>query len=171
MSSANQNLSTSCDISLERVEKIQIGIVRSQWNQTITQNLLDGCRNALIEKGILASNIQILEVPGAFELPYGGKLLMKSHSLDAVIYLGCVIKGETNHDDYINQSVAHALTQMSIQTAAPHIFGLLTVLNEQQAIDRSGGKYGNKGIETAMTALQLIKLSEKEKKTPIGFGS
>jgi len=97
-------------------------------------------------------------VPGSFELTAGATVLGTELRLDAIICLGCVIKGETNHDEYINHAVATGLTQLGIQTGKPHIFGLLTVLNEQQALDRAGGRHGNKGVEAAVTAIRMVAL-------------
>jgi 6,7-dimethyl-8-ribityllumazine synthase len=113
-----------------------------------------------------------ITVPGAFELPSGAKLLLSQLSLDAVVCIGCVIKGETKHDEYISQAVANGIMQLSLMSGKPVIFGVLTPLDMQQALDRAGGKYGNKGIEAAHTALQMIQLQadikQKDKKG-IGF--
>ena len=120
---------------------------------------------------MLEERIEKMLVPGAFELPVAAKMLLKKHSLDAVICLGCVIKGETSHNEYINQAVAQGLTTLSIATGVPCIFGLLTPNDQRQAEDRAGGKYGNKGVEAAITALRMAgtkKDLSKEKKK-IGF--
>ena len=116
-------------------------------------------------------NIHLIQVPGSFELPVGAKMLMTRHKLDAVICLGCVIKGETSHNEYINNAVAIGLTQLSMASGIPCIFGVLTPDNEQQAKDRAGGKYGNKGTEAAITAIRMAALKEelKQAKKSIGF--
>ncbi|MEM1120782.1 MAG: 6,7-dimethyl-8-ribityllumazine synthase, partial [Bacteroidota bacterium] len=109
--------------------------------------------------------------PGAFELPGGAAMLAGKHKLDAVICLGCVIKGETSHNEYINQSVGMGLTNLSIASGKPFIFGLLTPNNEQQALERAGGKHGNKGVEAAVTAIRMAALKQDlgEAKKRIGF--
>ena len=134
------------------------GIVVAEWNRHITQALLDGCVQTLLRHGATEDNLRIAQVPGSFELTAGATVLGTELRLDAIICLGCVIKGETNHDEYINHAVATGLTQLGIQTGKPHIFGLLTVLNEQQALDRAGGRHGNKGVEAAVTAIRMVAL-------------
>ncbi len=161
MSSANKNLSDVRDAQLEDVDKIQIGIIRSSWNENITRALLEGALSTLAEAGIKRENIKIENVPGGYELPMGAKLLMSHGSLDAVICLGCVVKGETDHDKYINQAVANGLMQLGLLSGIPCIFGLLTVNDQQQALERAGGKHGNKGVEAAATALNMIALKQK----------
>jgi 6,7-dimethyl-8-ribityllumazine synthase len=134
------------------------GIVVAEWNRHITKALLDGCVQTLLRHGATEDNLRIAQVPGSFELTAGATVLGTELRLDAIICLGCVIKGETNHDEYINHAVATGLTQLGIQTGKPHIFGLLTVLNEQQALDRAGGRHGNKGVEAAVTAIRMVAL-------------
>jgi 6,7-dimethyl-8-ribityllumazine synthase len=152
-------------------EKLSIGIVTSEWNPEVCQSLLNGAKKTLIKGGVLKSNIKSIAVPGSFELTTGAALLLKSQKFDAVICLGCVVKGETRHDEYINQSVALGLTQLSIASGIPAIFGLLTTENMQQALDRAGGKYGNKGSEAAITAIKMALLSKSllSTKSSIGF--
>ena len=114
-----------------------------------------------------------MQVPGSFELTTGARILNSQQNVDAVICLGCVIKGETSHDEYINNAVAIGLTNLGISTGRPHIFGLLTTNNREQAIDRSGGKYGNKGIDAAVAAIRMAFLKKTtvqgKIKRPIGF--
>lgn len=170
MSSSHKNLSEVSLPDLTDVNKIAIGIVRAAWNDEITSALLRGAQSLLREAGITEENTHIIDVPGSFELPMGAKILASQHQLDAVISLGCVIRGETDHDKYINQAVANGLMQLSLISGIPCIFGLLTVNDEQQAIDRSGGKHGNKGEEAAATALHMIALKKKNRqKGQIGF--
>jgi 6,7-dimethyl-8-ribityllumazine synthase len=114
-----------------------------------------GCTDTLQKHGVKEEHIYIKFVPGSFELPYAAKALSKEHHLSAIICLGCVIKGETDHDIYINNSVAFALQQLNIEYKIPFIFGLLTPNTEEQAKERAGGKHGNKGIEAAVTALKM----------------
>ena len=126
----------------------------------------------MIKHGAKEENIQTIQVPGAFELTSGAAMLASKHTLDAVICLGCVITGETTHNVYINQAVANGLTNLGIATGKSFIFGLLTPDTEQQALDRAGGKYGNKGVEAAVTAIRMaaIKKEVAEPKKRIGFG-
>lgn len=172
MSSKNQNLSkVHSQVEMKLAGK-KIGIVTASWNQEITYAMRDACIQTFREAGILDNDMTQITVPGAFELPSGAKLLLSQLSLDAVVCIGCVIKGETKHDEYISQAVANGIMQLSLMSGKPVIFGVLTPLDMQQALDRAGGKYGNKGIEAAHTALQMIQLQadikQKDKKG-IGF--
>lgn len=171
MASALKNLSTYDENNLPNAEDMQIGIVVSDWNSEITHALYEGCFDTLIKHGVSEDRIKTIQVPGAFELPVGAKMLAGQHKLNAVICLGCVIKGETTHNEYINNSVAMALTTMGVSSGKPFIFGLLTPNDEQQAKDRAGGKYGNKGVEAAITAIRMAGLKETIKGgvTKIGF--
>jgi 6,7-dimethyl-8-ribityllumazine synthase len=124
----------------------------------------------LLENGLLSKNITIIYVPGAFELSYGAKTLLSHDGFDAIICIGCVIKGETKHDEYINNATALSIQQLSVVSGTPVIYGVLTPNDEQQAIDRAGGKHGNKGVEAAQTALKLIKLKQDFKATKKSIG-
>jgi len=140
------------------------------YHNEITNPLKDGCIETLLKHNAKESNIHLLEVPGAYELVYGSKLIAEAKKLDAVITLGCVIKGETEHDRYINQAVAQSLMNLNLVFKIPFIFGLLTPNTLQQAQDRAGGKHGNKGIEAAVTALQMANLNKQlSKRKAIGF--
>ena len=154
-------------------ENFSFGIIVSDWNAEITTVLLEGCIKTLLDNGIAVENIQTIHVPGAFELPVGARLLAQRFpNYDAFICLGCVVKGETRHDEYINNSVAIALQNMSVSSGKPFIFGVLTTENIQQATDRAGGKHGNKGIECAETALKMAALKKElheSGKKKIGF--
>jgi 6,7-dimethyl-8-ribityllumazine synthase len=124
-----------------------------------------------MKHGAKEAQIHTMQVPGAFELPAGARMLNGQHKIDAVICLGCVIKGETSHNEYINHAVANGLVNLSLATGKPFIFGVLTPNDEQQALDRAGGQYGNKGVEAAVTAIRMAALrnpSPEGKKT-IGF--
>jgi len=136
----------------------KFGIVVSEWNSGIMDNLLVGCKDTLIRHGVFLDDIITYQVPGSFELPVGTKILANKNQVDAIICLGCLIKGDTAHDEYIANAVANGLTQIGVMFDIPCIFGVLTVLNEQQAIDRSGGKYGNKGAEADVTAIRMAAL-------------
>jgi 6,7-dimethyl-8-ribityllumazine synthase len=155
MASALQNLSTYDTEKVPSGTGKVFGIVVAEWNKHITFELLKGCVETLIKHGVADNDIHVTFVPGTFELPYAAKKLTQSHHLSSVICLGCVIKGETDHDVYINTSVANALQNLNIQFDIPFIFGVLTPNNEQQALDRAGGVHGNKGVEAAVTALKM----------------
>lgn len=170
MSSADKNLSSFTIATLENPANYKIAIVRSAWNDEITSTLHQGAIDILLANGIDRNNIAEFHVPGSYELPMGAKIALNKGPVDAVICLGCVIRGETDHDKYINQAVANGLMQLSLMTSVPCIFGLLTVNSMEQALDRSGGRHGNKGEEAAATALNMIALSQrKSKKSSIGF--
>lgn len=143
---------------MPNIQGWKFGICVSEWNSEITNSLYMGCINTLVKHGASLEDILTYQVPGSFELPVGAKLLSKKKEIDAVICLGCLIKGDTAHDEYIASAVAQGLTQVSILCDIPCIFGVLTVLNKQQAMDRSGGKYGNKGVEAAVTAIKMAAL-------------
>ena len=171
MATALKNLSKYDDASLPDCKKIRFGIVVADWNQEITHSLYEACFSTLIKHGAVDKNIITIQVPGAYELTSASALLIENKKIDAVISLGCVIKGETSHNEYINSSVAIGLTELAIKTGIPCIFGLLTPNNWEQAKDRSGGKHGNKGVEAAVTAIRMVdlktNLSKREAK--IGF--
>jgi 6,7-dimethyl-8-ribityllumazine synthase len=171
MASALKNLSEYDDSSLPDAIEMSFGIVVAEWNKHITHALYEGCYDTLIKHGATPEKIYTLQVPGSFELTVGARILAAKHSPDVVICLGCVIKGDTNHDDYINQSVAQGLTNMGIASGRPFIFGLVTTINEQQALDRAGGKHGNKGTEAAVTAIRMAALKKDvvEGRKKIGF--
>ncbi len=156
---------------LKKIEDIEIAIIQSKWNRDITDKLRDSAYQTLVNNGVLADNILEVQVPGTFELGYGAKTVIAKKSPDAVICLGCVIKGETDHDIYISQAVANSLSQLSMLSNVPVLFGVLTTNNEDQALQRAGGTHGNKGAEAAESALELLEVKQAldtEKKT-IGF--
>lgn len=171
MSSADKNLSDYKSEGMPDAKEMSFGIVTAEWNEEITSALYKGCYETLIQHGAIEKNIHAVWVPGTFELPVGARMLANTHKVDAIICIGCVIKGETSHNEYINMSVANALQQMGIASGKPFIFAVLTPNDMQQAIDRAGGIHGNKGVEAAVTALKMAALkktlSEPEKK--IGF--
>lgn len=135
---------------------LKIGIVVSQWNAEITEALLEGAQTALVAAGVKKRNIQVITVPGSFELPLAAQRLVRHKRIDGVIALGCVIKGETPHFDYICQAVSQGIMRVGLDSAKPVAFGVLTVLNKIQALDRAGGKLGNKGEEAALTVLHMV---------------
>ena len=173
MASALKNLSTYDENNIPDAANWTFGIVVSDWNKDITHALYEAAYETLIKHGAKEADIQTIQVPGTFELPTAARMLNQEKKLDAIICLGCVIKGETDHDIYINQAVAKGIMNLGIATGRPHIFGVLTPNTHEQAKDRAGGKYGNKGVEAAVTALRMvaIKKSFKGIKKSIGFGS
>ena len=143
---------------------MRVGIVVSDWNREVTGALLEGSVNTLRKHGATEENIVIKHVPGSFELTLGAQLLAEYDDLDAVICLGCVIQGETPHFTFICQSVTQGITQLNLEYNIPFVFGVLTTLNLQQAVDRSGGKHGNKGDEAAVTAIKMAALQHEMEK-------
>lgn len=153
MATENKNLSNYDKSQLPSAEAFRFGIVVSQWNNHITLNLQKGAVDALIDLGAKHENIISYEVPGSFELIYGASQLCKKGEVDAVIVIGSVIRGETAHFDYVCQGVTQGIKDLNVQYDIPVIFCVLTDDNEQQSIDRSGGKHGNKGVEAAVAAV------------------
>ena len=149
----------------------KIGIVVSEWNADITNALLNGTKETLLKAGVLEDNIEVLYVPGSFELPWGARQIMKPGKKDAVICLGCIIQGETKHDEYIAAAVASGIMQLGLMSGIPVIFGVLTTNTEEQAKDRAGGKHGNKGSEAAVAALQMaiVRTGDTTTKKRIGY--
>jgi len=155
MSSTLKNLSDFSHIQVGNAENLKFAIVVSQWNAQITGALLNGAYKGLLDHGAKEENIELIEVPGSYELISGSDIALRNAELDAVITLGCVIQGETRHFDFICDSVANGIANVGIKYNKPVIFGVLTTDNEQQALDRAGGKHGNKGEEAAITAIQM----------------
>ena len=137
---------------------MRFSIVVSRWNPEVTENLFRGAIETLIKAGTLESDIIIQDVPGSFELPLGAKFQLNSAKADAVICLGCVIQGETRHFDFICQAVSTGIMQLGLEYNIPVIFGVLTTDSIQQAINRSGGTHGNKGVEAAITAIEMVSI-------------
>jgi len=140
---------------------MKFGIVVSDWNQEVTHSLLRGALETLISHGAKEENILVKHVPGSFELTLGAQFMAEYADLDGVICLGCVIQGETRHFDFICQGVTHGITELNMNYNIPFVFGLLTTNNQEQAIDRSGGKHGNKGVEAAITAIKMAALQKE----------
>ena len=157
MITANKNLSFFDKNLISDASDFKFGIVVSKWNKKITDKLLNGVLETLKSFNVSGSNIIIFKVPGSFELIYGAKKMNKKN-VDVIICLGSIIRGETKHFDFISSSVANGIKDLNIHLDIPVIFGVLTDDNEQQAIDRSGGKYGNKGVEAAITAIEMLNL-------------
>ena len=170
MSSKDKNLSSSAVEALPSIEDFKVGIVVSEWNEDITGKLRDGALETLKKNGCKDDHVLLRYVPGAFELPLGARLLMMEEKLDGIICLGCVIKGETQHDEYINAAVANGIMTLGLSMAKPVIFGVLTPNNHQQAVDRAGGKHGNKGVEAATTLIKMMHLSKESQGPKGGIG-
>lgn len=154
------------------LENIKIGIVKAQWNSAVTDTMLSECTKALKNAGILEENIISKNVPGSYELPLGALFIENTHNPAAVICLGCVIKGETDHDIFINQGIAQGIMGLNLRFSKPFVFGVLTVNSEEQAIARADGSKENKGKEAAEAALEMILLRQdlkKEVQGQIGF--
>jgi len=158
MATSLKNLSQHDPSSVPDGSAMRFGIVVSEWNEPVTAALLEGAVSTLEKYGVSRKNMDIRTVPGSFELPYGARIVADQFSPHAVICIGCVIRGETPHFDYICQGVTGGITELNLDYDIPFIFGVLTVENEQQALDRAGGKHGNKGDEAAVTALKMAAL-------------
>lgn len=143
------------------LEKKRFAIVVSSYHRQITGPLLEGAIETLATEGVADDLITIAWVPGAWELALACKCLIETENFDAIICLGCVIKGETTHDHHINTMVSTSLGQMSVESGVPVAFGLLTCNSLQQAIERSGGEVGNKGIEAAEAAIHMVRLFDQ----------
>jgi 6,7-dimethyl-8-ribityllumazine synthase len=142
-------------------EGLRIGIVVSRFNQFITDRLLAGALDALERSGAAAGEIEVVRVPGSFEIPVAAKQLAESRHLDAVICIGCVIRGDTAHYEYVAGEAARGIQLAQMDTGVPMIFCVLTCENLEQAIDRAGLKMGNKGFEAGLTAMEMANLSRK----------
>ena len=154
---ATKNLSEYNIAKVPDASNMCFGIVVSEWNDEITGALLDGCVSTLEKHGAIPENIHVKTVPGSFELIYGAHQMTLNDGFDAVIILGCVIRGETPHFDYICQGVTFGISRLNATQNIPVIFGLLTTDDHQQAVDRCGGKLGNKGDECAIDAIKMAK--------------
>ena len=158
MATENTNLSNYDSKTLPDATHLRFGIVISEWNPTITEGLLKGAVDTLLDCGVAESNIRIIHVPGSFELIYGAKK-MQQQLVDAVITIGSVIKGETKHFDFVCDGVTQGIKDLNILHDVPVIFCVLTDNNLQQSVERSGGIHGNKGVEAAVTAIKMAHLS------------
>lgn len=156
MATVYKNLSDYDATQIPDISEMKFGIVVSEWNTEITGKLKDGAYNTLLQNGAKPENITVCSVPGSFELIYGAKLLADRVKPDAVIGLGCVIRGETPHFEYVCSGVTQGFAKLNAKGTIPFIFGLLTNDTMQQSIDRAGGIHGNKGDEAAITAIKMI---------------
>ncbi len=161
MATANKNLSSYSTENISNGADFQIGIVVSDWNDHITNRLMEGAITTLLENGVLESNIHIQRVPGAFELPLGAQYFCDRGDIDGAIAIGVVIQGETRHFDFVCSGTTQGLMDVMLKTNKPVAFCLLTDNHEQQSLDRAGGKHGNKGVEAAAACLQMISNKKK----------
>lgn len=158
MASINNNLSEYNLENTPNSKGMRFAIIVSEWNEHITNNLYNGAEQALLECGVKQNDIVRIDVPGSFELVFGAKISSK-YNYDAIICLGSVIKGETDHFHYVCNAVSSGIKDLNITLDIPVIFGVLTDNTEEQAINRSGGKHGNKGVEAAITAIKMAHLN------------
>lgn len=161
MATAYQNLSDYDFDSVPSGAENAFGIVVAEWNKHITEKLLEGACNTLERHGVKPENIHVKRVPGSFELTFGAKRMAETKAVDAVIVLGCVVRGDTPHFDYVCSGVTQGITELNLRYDIPFVFGMLTTDNMQQSEDRAGGKYGNKGDEAAVTALKMAHFSDR----------
>ena len=150
MATSLHNLSEYDFSKVPDASNMCFGIVVSEWNSKVTGALLDGAVKTLKKHGTLPENIHVKTVPGSFELVYGAQQMCKNDGFDAIIILGCVVRGDTPHFDYICEGVTHGISYLNASQNIPVIFGLLTTNNFEQAVERSGGKFGNKGDELSL---------------------
>ncbi|HLA54557.1 MAG TPA: 6,7-dimethyl-8-ribityllumazine synthase [Flavobacterium sp.] len=163
MATANKNLSNYDKNIIPNAKQFRFGIVVSEWNDHITNGLYSGAEAALLDCGALKENIIRWDAPGSFELIYGAKRMIDTQNIDVVITIGCVIKGETMHFEFVCEGVTQGIKDLNLLGDVPVIFCLLTDNNEQQSIDRSGGIHGNKGTEAAIAAIKMAELRRSSK--------
>jgi 6,7-dimethyl-8-ribityllumazine synthase len=142
---------------------LSFGIVVSRWNDFITRPLLDGALDALLRHGADLSRVTVSYVPGSFEIPVAVKAMAQSGRYDGIIALGCIIRGATTHYDHIAGAVTSGLSSIALETGLPVAFGVLTVENIEQAIERAGSKAGNKGAEAALATVEMANLLKQLK--------
>lgn len=159
MATKYHNLSDYDPSTMPDASAMKVGIVVAEWNYEITSKLLEGALNTLTANGVKPSNIVVKWVPGSFELVFGARVVADGYDMDAVIVLGCVIRGDTPHFEYVCSGVTQGITQLNLTEQIPFIFGLLTNDTMQQSIDRAGGIHGNKGDEAAVTAIKMADLN------------
>ncbi|WP_340066953.1 6,7-dimethyl-8-ribityllumazine synthase [Ascidiimonas aurantiaca] len=161
MATENKNLSAYDKSTIPSARGLRFGIVVSEWNSNITEALCKGAIDTLTDCGAEANTIIRWDVPGSFELVFGCRKIIEKHQPDAVIAIGSVIQGETRHFDFVCEAVAQGIKDVNVTGKVPVIFCVLTDNTLQQAIDRSGGKHGNKGTEAAIAAIKMAVLGKK----------
>lgn len=150
------NLSDYDPTAVPDGKEYRIGVIAAEWNSGVTDALLQGAVDTLRQHGVKEENLTVRRVPGTFELSAAADMMLAANSLDAVICIGCVVQGETRHFEFICQAVSQGLTNVALQHHRPVIFSVLTTDTIQQALERAGGRHGNKGVEGAVTALKMI---------------
>lgn len=163
MATKNKDLSVYDKATIPSAKDFRFGIVVSEWNHNITEGMFQGAVEALKDCGTLDENITRWNVPGSYELIFGCKEMIQTQKLDAVIAIGSVIQGETKHFDYVCEAVAQGIKDLNVTGDIPIIFCVLTDNTMQQAIDRSGGKHGNKGTEAAIAAIKMAQLKKQSR--------
>lgn len=161
MATSNKNLSDNKLGSVQHAARHRYALVVSEWNTEVTEALYAGAFTTLLQAGVPREHIVRVDVPGSFELPLGAQWMAQRADIDAVICLGCVIQGETRHFDFICQACAQGVTEVGLKYNKPVIFGVLTTDNQKQALDRAGGRHGNKGDEAAATALKMLQIQSQ----------
>ena len=156
MATENKNLSNYDKNSIPNMKDFRFGIVVSEWNNEVTEGLFKGAYETLVDCGAFPKNIVRSNVPGSFELIFGAKKMHKTENYNAIIVIGSLIKGETMHFEYVCEGVTQGIKDLNLMFDIPTIFCVLTDNNMQQALDRSGGKHGNKGVEAAIAAIKMI---------------
>lgn len=160
MATALKNLSVYTKENIPNGADFKVGIVVSEWNDSITFALLKGAKQTLLDNGVPEEHILIRYVPGAFELPLAAQLMLDNTEVDGVIVIGVVIQGETKHFDFVCQGATDGIMKVMLEYNSPVSYCLLTDNNMQQSIDRSGGKHGNKGVECAVACMKMIALKK-----------
>jgi 6,7-dimethyl-8-ribityllumazine synthase len=160
VATALKNLSVYTKENIPNGADFKVGIVVSEWNDSITFALLKGAKQTLLDNGVPEEHILIRYVPGAFELPLGAQLMLDNTEVDGVIVIGVVIQGETKHFDFVCQGATDGIMKVMLEYNSPVSYCLLTDNNMQQSVDRSGGKHGNKGVECAVACMKMIALKK-----------
>jgi 6,7-dimethyl-8-ribityllumazine synthase len=156
LSSIHKNLNNFRQDGLVPVVGKKVAVLTAEWNEEVTFSMRDGAISFLKSYGLSDDQIIVRQVPGSFELVYGARKMLEEESVDGVIVIGCVIQGETPHFTFISQAVATGIADLNIRFGKPVIFGVLTTLNQEQALERAGGKHGNKGVEAAATLIKML---------------
>ena len=160
MATANRNLSEYNKEFIPNGADFIVGIVVSEWNEKITLKLLAGAKQTFLDNGVKENNIHVRFVPGAFELPLGCQFMCEKGEVDGIVAIGVVIQGETKHFDFVCEGATQGIKDVNLKYNLPIAFCVLTDNTEQQSIDRSGGKHGNKGIECAIACMKMIELKK-----------
>lgn len=164
MSSSTYSYTEDQTLPIPDASEMRFGVIVTEWNNHITDKLLEGTIDEFKSNGVVESNITVKRVPGSFELVYAAAQLAKFGHVNGIVILGCVIRGDTPHFDYICQGVTQGITDLNVKGDIPIIFGLLTVNNQAQAEERAGGRFGNKGKEFALTAIKMVDYAWKLQK-------